>query len=248
MKINNTTATNVYMNSNVTERDKSLSKIATAIQLQMEDSSARSIASMLQTQVSTATQGLMNVNDGISMMQIADGALQSLSDQTQTLNELSVRYNSASLNDSQKSMLQAEFNDTLGSMAKTIETTTFNGKALLGSSLSFSTGNGTIDASIGNVDPSALSIDNQQSIQNYQNQLSSVRSDIGSSTNAFISNANTLLAQITSTASARSQIADTDMAQATQNFQQQDLKLNASQLALAHQNDVLRKNIMSLLG
>lgn len=56
------------------------------------------------------------------------------------------------------------------------------------------------------------------------------------------------MVQMTSTAAAKSQIADTDMAKAAQNFQQQDLQLNASQLALAHQNSMLQQNFARLLG
>lgn len=248
MKINNPTYATAHMNSEIAERDKTLSKIATALELKMEDSASRSIASMLQSQISGASQGLMNVNDGISMMQIADGALQSLSDQTQTLNDLSVRYNSASLNESQKQILQTQFNDTLKAMEQTVETTTYNGKQLLGNTMNFSTGEGNLDASIGNVDPQGLSIDNQQSIDTYRERLASVRSDVGSATNAFVSSSNTLMEKIASTAAAKSQIADTDMGKAIEDFQKQDLKLNAAQLALAHQNNIMQQNIARLLG
>jgi flagellin len=236
------------MNTEASKRDKTLEKIGAAVQLGMEDSSSRSIADMLQSQISGATQGLMNANDGISMMQIADGTLSSLSDQTQQLNDLSVKYNNGALNDSQKQMLQNEFSRTVDAMKQSIDTTSFNGKALFGNNSIISLGNSSISTSIPTLSPTSLSIDNQDGIQAYRDSLSQAQSDVGSTTNSFISSTNTLLEQITATSAAKSQIADTDMANAIKDFQQSNLKLDMSQIAIAHQNDALRQNITRLLG
>lgn len=236
------------MNSEAAKRDKTLEKIGAAIQLGMEDSASRTISDMLQSEISTASQGVMNANDGISMMQIVGGALNSLSDQTQKLNDLSVQYNSAALNDSQKQMLQGEFNRTVESMQQSIDNTSYNGKSLFGNSMNFSLGDGTISTSVPSLSPSSLSIDNQDSIQAYSDALSQANSEVGSTTNSFVSATNSLLEKITSTAAAKSQIADTDMAKAIKEFQQSNLKLDMTQIAIAHQNDLLRQNVTRLLG
>ncbi|HEX5330481.1 flagellin [Sulfuricurvum sp.] len=236
------------MNTETNKRDKTLEKIASAIQIGMEDSASRSIADMLQNEISLASQGVMNANDGISMMQIAGGTLNSLSDQTQTLNDLSVRYNNASLDDSQKQALQGEFNRTVQSMQQSIDSSSFNGKSLFGSSMSFSLGESTISASIPSLSPSSLSIDNQDGIQAYRDALSQANSDVGSTTNSFVSATTTLLDKISTASAAKSQIADTDMANAIKDFQQSNLKLDMTQIAIAHQNDALRQNVTRLLG
>ena len=236
------------MNSEASKRDKTLEKIGAAIQLGMEDSASRTISDMLQNEISTASQGVMNANDGISMMQIVGGTLNSLSDQTQQLNHLSVQYNSAALNDSQKQMLQGEFNRTVESMQQSIDSTSFNGKSLFGSSMSFSLGDSTISTSVPSLSSSSLSIDNQDSIQAYSDALAQANSEVGSTTNSFVSATNSLLEKITSTAAAKSQIADTDMAKAIKEFQQSNLKLDMTQIAIAHQNDLLRQNVTRLLG
>lgn len=236
------------MNSEASKRDKTLEKIGAAIQLGMEDSASRTISDMLQSEISTASQGVMNANDGISMMQIVGGTLNSLSDQTQKLNDLSVQYNSAALNDSQKQMLQGEFNRTVESMQQSIDSTSFNGKSLFGSSMSFSLGDSTISTSVPSLSSSSLSIDNQDSIQAYSDALAQANSEVGSTTNSFVSATNSLLEKITSTAAAKSQIADTDMANAIKEFQQSNLKLDMTQITIAHQNDLLRQNVTRLLG
>lgn len=236
------------MNSESAKRDKTLEKIASAIELGMEDSASRSISDMLQNEISTASQGVMNANDGISMMQIAGGTLNSLSDQTETLNDLSVRYNNASLDDSQKQMLQGEFNRTVASMQQSIDSTSFNGKALFGNSMNFSLGDNTISANIPSLSPSSLAIDNQDSIQSYRDTLTQANSDVGSTMNTFVSESTALLDKITSTSAAKSQIADTDVANAIKEFQQSNLKLDMTQITIAHQNDLLRQNVTRLLG
>jgi len=236
------------MNTESSKRDKALDKIAAAVELKLEDSSSRTISDMLQNQVSTMSQGLMNANDGISMMQIAGGTLNSLSDQTQKLNDLSVRYNNDTLNASQKETLQNEFSRTVESMQQSIEGSSFNGKSLFGSSPTFSLGESSVSASIPSLSPSSLSIENQDGIQAYRDSLAQASSDVGSTTNALFSATNVLLTQITETAAAKSQMADTDMANAVKDFQQSNLKLDISQITVAHQNDMLRQNVTRLLG
>lgn len=236
------------MNTETSKSDKTLEKIATAVELKTEESSSRTIADRMQNQISTMSQGLMNANDAISMMQIAGGTLSSLSDQTQMLNDLSVRYNNGSLNKTQKQELQNAFDHTVDTMQQSIESTSFNGKSLFGSSPTFSLGNSSISASVPSLTPSALSIDNKGGIQAYRESLAQASADIGSTTNALVSAADTLLTQITQNTAAKSQIADTDMANTIKEFQQSNLKLDVAQITTAHQNDILRQNVTRLLG
>lgn len=248
MKIDTQYNTLPQMNAESSKRDKTLEKIAAATELSMQDSASRTIADMLQNEISTISQGVMNANDGISMMQISSGTLNSLSDQTQTLNDLSVRYNSASLNDTQKQALQSEFSRTAESMQQSIDSTTFNGQALFGSNLSFSLGNSTVSTSLSGISTGSLSIDSQESIQSFSDTLTQARSDVGSATNALVSSSNALLDQISAASAAKSQIADTDLAKAITDFQQSNSKLNTAQIAMVHQQDALRQTIGRLLG
>lgn len=236
------------MNADTMKRDKTLEKIAAAQQLSMEDSSARTIATMLQTQISTMSQGLMNANDGISMMQIADGTLSSLSDQTQSLNDLSVRYNNASINETQRQALNQEFSRTTESMSQAINSATYNGQPLFGSNNTFSLGENSLNVSIGSLSPASLSITDPNSIQKYAEQVSSTQSDVGSAMSGLISASNTILDQLSATAAAKSQIADTDMAKTISDYQQNTTRLNAAQLAMAHQNTLLQQTVGRLLG
>ena len=248
MKVNSLSNALPQMNTETSNRDKTLEKIATAVELKLEDSSSRTIADMMQNQISSLSQGLMNANDGIAMLQIADGALSSLSDQTQTLNDLSVRNNSAILNSADKQALNSQFQRTLSSMQNIVNTTSYNGNPLFNNNFSISIGDGALSASIANVSPKGLSIDNQEGISQYAQTLASAQSDVGSATNNFISSTNVLLQQITDTAAVKSQIADTDMAKQVSEFQQSNNQISAGLLTMAHQTDAMRQSMARLLG
>lgn len=236
------------LNSDTQKRDKTLEKLATAIELKAEDSASRTIANVLQSEISALSQGLMNANDGVAMMQIADGALQSLTLETEKLTDLSVRYNNGSMNESQKQMLQTEFAKTVESMNRVITSTSYNGKALFGNEMTIGMGESSLTASLPNVTPSTISIDNRDGIEAYRERLSQARSDIGSTVNGLISNSNSIINTITNVSTAKSQIADTDMGKAVQDFQQYNLRLDMGQLAAAHHTDVLRQSIGRLLA
>jgi len=236
------------MNAEVSKQDKTLEKIAAAQQLKMEDVASSSIAQMLQNEIGGDAQGLMNANEGIAMMQIANGTLENLSQQTQVLNDLSVRNNSASLNASQKEMLQGEFSRTIESMQQSIKSTSFNEQPLFDNSFTFSMGGEALSASLGNVTPQALSIDNPASIAAYAQNLSTVRSDTGSAMKGFISTSDSLLTKIAAESAAKSQVADTDMAKVMNEFQRSNNQITASQIAMAHQTQTLQQSIGSLLG
>ncbi len=248
MKINDHSYALPNLNAESSKRDKTLEKIAAAVELGLQDSSSRSIADMLQNQLSTMSQGLMNINDGVSMMQIAGGTLNSLSEQTQTLSDLSVRYNSASLNSSQKQELQGEFNRTTESMQQSINSTTFNGQALFGNHMTFSIGNESISTSLPNLSTQSLSLEDSNSIDSFRDTLTQASSQVGSTTNEFISASDNLLTQITSNAAAKSQISDVDLAKTISEYQQSTNKLNMAQIAMAHQHDTLKQTIGRLLG
>ncbi|MCK9371691.1 MAG: hypothetical protein M0P91_00715 [Sulfuricurvum sp.] len=248
MQLNTQYSALPHMNAEVSKQDKTLEKIAAAQQLNREDAAARSIAQMLQNEIGGDTQGLMNANDGIAMMQIADGTLENLSRQTEVLSDLSVRNNSASLNASQKEMLQGEFNRTIESMQQSINNTSFNEQSLFDNSFTFSMGGETLSASLGNVTPQSLSIENPDSIAAYAQNLSTIRSDTGSAMKGFISTSDSLLTKIAAESAAKSQIADTDMAKAIREFQQSNNQITASQIAMSHQTQTLRQSIGELLG
>lgn len=236
------------LNSDTQKRDKTLDKLAAAIELKAEDSASRTISNLMQSQISALSQGLMNAADGVAMMQIGEGTLQNLALETQKLTDLSVRYNNASMNESQKQMLQTEFGKTIESMNKAITSTSYNGKTLFGNEMTIGMGESSLNVSLPNVTPTNISIDNPDSIQAYRERLSQAAGEIGSSVNGLIRNSHSIINTISTLSAAKSQIADADMAKTVQEFQQTDLRLDMGQLAAVHHTNVLRQSIERLLA
>ncbi|MEA3522938.1 MAG: flagellin [Campylobacterota bacterium] len=248
MNIDNSLSNSHYMTQNQNNTDKVLGMIASGHQNRLDDVASASIATLMQSQISSMGQGLMNLNDGISMMQIADGVTSGLSENADKLSAMSVRYNNAALNNSDRAALQKEFTAISSSMQESIDSTSYNGNKLFGSEGNIETSQGTLSASIGTLDASSLDITSLESIQAFQKQLASVQSDIGSNTNAMTSSINSLQQALINTSSAQSQLSDTDIAQAVSQFQQNDLKIELATLVQVHKMDTAQQQMSRLLG
>ncbi len=229
-------------------KDKALDKIAAAVELGLEDNASRTIADALQNQISTMGQGLANANDGIAMMQIAGGAINALSEQADRLGELSVRANSASLNNTQRQALHNEFNSTVDAMNQSIENTTFNGVRLFGNNMEMSLGDSMQNISLGDINTKMLDMGNSDSLDSFRATLHQATIDVSSATSALNSASNSLMQSIVSTSNARSQIADSDMANSIGELEQANMKLSMNQILQAHQYDSMKNNIAHLLG
>lgn len=237
-----------YINQNKNAAQEALSKIAASRQLSGKDSANLIIADALGSQISSLSQGVQNSNEAVGMLQIADSTLNTVSQNADRLNELSVRYNSAALNDEQKDMLTSEFNATQKAMQDAISATTYNGKSLFSESMSFETGSGMIAVSaLQTQGLSELSIDNSQDIQSFIQNVDSTRSDIGSSLQEFevsITNSLSALSNLTGSAS---NIEETPLDKIINDFAKGDLKLQSSLITQAHQNEMLQQRVTALL-
>ena len=170
------------------------------------------------------------------MYQIADSSLQAIQAGADQLNELSVRYNSASLNSDQKSMLNEEFNAINSAMQDIATQTTYNGQNLLSS-------NYGLDVT----GLSELSVEDQEGIANFRENLSTLMQTTSDQINAASSSITNSLTAITNLSSANSQIAETPLDQKITQMKSDDIKLTSSVLAQVHQNNMMQQSISALL-
>lgn len=250
MQVNNNTTTmkaNIAAESADTKAKKELEKIAAAKQLAATDPSGTMIADMLAMEASSLGQGVKNANDAVAYLQIADGALKGVSDGTMRLNELSVAYNNAALGTDAKNALLDEASKLKEGMGNMLDQASFNGKSVFGDA-SFYVGNGSISASITRPDVSSADITNQDSVLALQQNVSSTRANVGSTINQAYSSINVDMAAVVSQSAAASQISDTDMAQASTDFNSEYLKSNAALFAAAHSSQYLASQVSRLLG
>lgn len=141
-----------------TERLSSGNRINSA----KDDAAGLAISNRMTSQVRGLDQAIRNANDGISLIQTAEGALQESTNILQRMRELSVQSANGIYGETDRKTLQAEVKQLQSELTRISETTTFNGQNLLDGSLgtkSLQVGsqqNQTISVSIGSFNANSL--------------------------------------------------------------------------------------------
>jgi flagellin-like hook-associated protein FlgL len=95
-----------------------------------DDAAGLSVASSLDADARVFNQGVRNVNDGISYLNIAEGATSSLKDILIRMRELATQSSNGTLSDTQRKPLDSENQALIGEYNRILETTDFNGRQL----------------------------------------------------------------------------------------------------------------------
>ena len=101
-----------------------------------DDAAGLSISDRMTSQIRGLNQAVRNSNDGISLAQTAEGALQETTNILQRMRELAVQSANDTNSASDRSSLQAEVNQLKQEMTRIADTTSFNGKKLLDGTMS----------------------------------------------------------------------------------------------------------------
>jgi flagellin len=96
-----------------------------------DDAAGLAISERLRAQVKGIGQAQRNVQDGISVVQTAEGALNEVHSMLQRTRELAVQYKNGSLSESDKTSIQSEINQLASEVSQIGEETEFNGIKLL---------------------------------------------------------------------------------------------------------------------
>lgn len=120
-----------------------------------DDAAGLAIASSLSVDSRVYSTGIKNINDGISMMSIAEGALMELKTVVTRIRELASQSANGTLGLTQRKALQQESDSLQSEFNRIVNSTTFNGLNLLNGSLDNLTlqlgygANGSLDVSLG---------------------------------------------------------------------------------------------------
>jgi flagellin len=113
----------------------------------MDDSAGLVISHSLESKTSSMNQGIRNANDGISMLQTAEGALEETSSMLNRMKELATQASSGSYSASDRIALNEEFQALASAITAIASETDFNGTNMLNSTgtVSFQVGDGSTD-------------------------------------------------------------------------------------------------------
>lgn len=117
---------------------KSMQRLSSGLRINSakDDAAGLSISDRMTSQIRGLNQAARNSNDGISLAQTAEGALQETTNILQRMRELAVQSANDTNSASDRSSLQAEVNQLKQEMTRIADTTEFNGKKLLDGTMS----------------------------------------------------------------------------------------------------------------
>ncbi len=127
-----------------------------------DDAAGLSISERMTSQIRGMNQAVRNANDGISLAQVAEGAMQETTNILQRMRELSIQSANSTNNSTDRGSIQAEVAQLKNEVDRIALNTQFNGQRILDgtfSSASFQVGansNQTIDFSVGSVKASSM--------------------------------------------------------------------------------------------
>ncbi len=244
----NVAAFDAYRNLSKTQGAlaNSLQKLSSGLRINKaaDDAAGLAISQGLQAQIGGLTQATRNAQDGINVVQTADGALTEVQSMLQRMNTLAVQYNSSVNNAESKSALTAEFKQLQSEITRITDHTKFNDVSLLSSSASVTLGfqvgydsADTVSVVIGAISLGAgFSITDSNTVQSAISKVSKVRANLGAYQNRLEHTVNNLNTEIQNLTASNSQIQDTDMASEMTNFTRTQILSQAGTAMLAQAN------------
>ena len=232
-----------------------------------DDAAGLAISASMTAQIRGMNQGVRNANDGISMAQTAEGALDEVTNMLQRMRELAVQSANGTYSTSDLANITAE-QDALGAQISSIvANTTYNGKNLFATA----SNNVTIQAGANSTDTVKMSFTqlnagttklsavvdftnnkmktglSLSAFDDAINEVSTTRAGLGAAQNRLQSAVNNLTNNSTNLTDARSRIQDADFSAESTNLAKAQILSQASTAMLAQANQS-SQGVLKLLG
>jgi flagellin len=232
-----------------------------------DDAAGLAISASMTSQIRGMNQGVRNANDGISMAQTAEGALDEVTNMLQRMRELAVQGANGTYSASDAANITAE-QDALGAqISSIIANTTYNGKNLFATaantvtiqaganssdtvSMSFTQLNAATTKLSAVVDFTANKMKTGLTLSAFDDaiaEVSTTRASLGAGQNRLQSAVNNLTNNATNLTDARSRIQDADFSAESTNLAKAQILSQASTAMLAQANQS-SQGVLKLLG
>jgi flagellin len=138
------------------EMQKSLEKLSTGLRINRaaDDAAGLSVSEQLRTQVTGLAMGGRNAQDGVSLVNIAEGAMTELESMIQRMRELSIQASNDTLTSLERGYIQVEFDQLRTEIDRIVGATQFNSMRLLDGSAPWGTTGGVLHIGPNNVSTS----------------------------------------------------------------------------------------------
>jgi flagellin len=280
MSVINTNVSALYsqnaMKTNTRAMNTAMEQLSTGTRINAakDDAAGLAIGQSMTSQIRGLNQAVRNANDGVNMMQTAEGAMIEQSNMLQRMRELAVQATNGTYSSSQRAYLDIEFNALITQIDSIATQTTWNGQSLLTgtniNSVSGVSGNfqfqigqnsgQTLSVPIGSMRSNAsglsisalsvaLAVDASSAITTIDAALNTIneqRATIGASINQLAYAADNMTNISANVTQSRSTIMDTDYALATTQLAKTQILQQASTAMLAQANQQAQ-GVMALL-
>jgi flagellin len=248
-------------NSQVTI-NKSLSQLASGsrINIAADDAAGLAISENLKATIRSARQANRNANDGISMVQTAEGGLNEMTNIVTRLRELSIQASSDTIGDVERSLVNKEVEQLKSEIQRIAEVTTWGKTKLLDGTTptyDFQVGvnNGEFEdrisyvasenvATLDSLGLTELDVQSKEgarmgleSLDSALTGVSRMRANLGALQNRLASTVTNLQVSEENLSAANSRIRDTDIAMASSEMTRNNIMLQASTATLAQANN-----------
>lgn len=254
------------------ESESNLSKLSSGSRITKaaDDAAGLAISEKMKSGIRSMKQADRNANDGISMIQTAEGGLNEVSSILTRMRELAIQTSSDTVGDVERGMTNMEYQNLKLELERISQVTEFNGKKLLngeGDMYDFQIGinndnfqdrisydskqvNSKLDSlGVAELDVSSKS-GSQESLSNLDSAIEKVsgqRAFLGALQNRLVSTSNNLQTNVENLSAANSRIRDVDYASATADKAKNDI-LSAAGTSVLAQANMSGQSALKLIG
>jgi len=271
MRINNNiTALNTFnkYTTNTEASSKAMEKLSSGYRINRaaDDAAGLSISEKMRSQIAGLDQSSRNVEDGISYIQTAEGALEEVSDMLVRMKELAVEASNGTYSSTDLDNIQAEITELSAAITEVSTTTEFNGIDVFGTATTIAYGAdagesvtvaaATAFTGIATATTGALAVIDVTAaggaasavttIESAIDTVNTQRATYGAQQNKLTHIGNSLSTTNENISAAESNIRDVDMASEMSEYTKDNILVQAATAMLAQANS-MPQNVLSLL-
>ncbi|MCG8708918.1 flagellin FliC [Brenneria sp. 4F2] len=260
------------LNSSQSKLGQAIERLSSGLQINSasDNAAGQAIANRLQANINGLNQASTNANDGISLAQTAEGALDEVNENLQSIRTLVVQAGNSTNSTSDLSSIQEEITARLAEIDRVAKDTEYNGTALLdsasgssktitlqigsqdGQTISFSLSGASSDVlGVSGVSVTGLTGGTDSLLATVDAAISTVdsqRSGLGATQNRLESTINNLTSTATNLSDAQSRIQDADYATEVSNMSKAQILQQAGASVLSQANSVPQIALTLLQG
>ncbi len=223
-----------------------------------DDAAGLAVANSFRSEVAVLNQGVRNANDGLSNLQIKDGALDNISKLLDRLSTLATQAASGQTSTASRTTLNAEFTDVISEITREATVAGLTTAAGFSVFVSNNGASGVVAGNVGAADATALAI-NATNISSQAlaatavttvsaaiTTLGAVQGQVGQLENRLAYAINLAQSQIVNTRAAESRIRDANIAEESANLTRFNI-LNQAGIAALSQANQSTSAVLSLL-